>query len=302
MRYCTKSFLLAHFIFFLLVVSLFLPGEKKVEAPWSFLAAILLMEAFFLFRMARKKNRLPSNGDLAALLYFGLLLWEVLTSKMNLLHPVLCPAPENVFHVFSTQYKVLLGGVVSSMELLILGFGLGISLGVLLGLVAGWVPRLRQSCFPIAQVLTPIPPVIYAPYLIALMPTFRSASFLVVFLGIFWPTFLNIILRVGSVEKRLIDSARTLNVNDTTMIRHILFPYVLPGVVSGLRVTTTTAFMMLTFAEMMGATSGMGYYIINYTHYANYTNVVAGIILVGIVVTIINWIVGLVQERAIKWR
>jgi NitT/TauT family transport system permease protein len=86
------------------------------------------------------------------------------------------------------------------------------------------------------------------------------------------------------------------------MILNILFPYVLPRVVSGLKVSLTTSVMMLTFAEMMGATKGMGFYIINYTHYANYTNVVAGIIVIGAVVTILNWIVSNIQIRVIKWR
>lgn len=64
----------------------------------------------------------------------------------------------------------------------------------------------------------------------------------------------------------------------------------------------TTSVIMLTFAEMMGATKGMGFYIINYTHYANYTNVVAGFIVVGVVVTFLNWVVGIVQTKAIKWQ
>ena len=52
---------------------------------------------------------------------------------------------------------------------------------------------------------------------------------------------------------------------------------------------------------MMGATKGMGYYIINYNNYANYTNVVAGIMLVGVVVTILNWLVNVIQTKAIVW-
>lgn len=178
---------------------------------------------------------------------------------------------------------------------------LGTSLGMCLGLPVGWIPRIREIFYPIANVLAPIPPVVFAPYLIALMPTFRSASALVIFLGIFWPTFLSIIIRVSSIEHRILDSARVLNVSNYTMISKILFPYVIPGVVSGLKVTMTTSVMMLTFAEMMGATSGMGYYIINYTNYANYTNVLAGIILVGVVVTILNWLVNVIQIKAIKW-
>ena len=54
-------------------------------------------------------------------------------------------------------------------------------------------------------------------------------------------------------------------------------------------------------AEMYGATSGLGYFVINYTNYANYTNVAAGIIMVGIVVTILDFLVGLLVRKTVKW-
>ena len=133
------------------------------------------------------------------------------------------------------------------------------------------------------------------------MPTFRSASVVVIF-GNILPTFLSIIIRVNSIEPHILDSAKVLNVNNKTMIRKILLPYVIPSVISGLKVTMITSVMLLTFAEMMGATRGMVFYIINYTHYANYTNVVAGIILVGIVVTLLNWFINIIQNKAIKWQ
>lgn len=215
---------------------------------------------------------------------------------------MLFPLPENVFNAFVMQYPEMLQNVVSSMQLLAIGFFGGTIAGLLLGLSVGVRTRLSNLFFPVAQVLAPITPVIYAPYLIAIMPTFRSASALVIFCGIFWPTFLNMIIRVKSIEPKIMDSARALGTKGATLLRYVLIPYVMPSVVSGLKVTLTTSMMMLTFAEMMGATSGMGYYIVNYAHYANYTNVVAGVILMGVVVTLLNRLVDFVQRRVIKWR
>ena len=121
-------------------------------------------------------------------------------------------------------------------------------------------------------------------------------------LGIFWPTFMNTILRVTSMEEKLLDSSRALCPSTWTMISKILFPYVWPGVIRNLRVMLSTSFLILTMAEMMGASSGMGYFIKNYSDYANYTNVVAGIILVGIVVTVLNQGIGFWENKLIKWR
>jgi NitT/TauT family transport system permease protein len=297
-----NSFILAHLLLIALLVTIFLPGKNNVASPTAFLGAIIIIELFFLWRMLLRKGKNRRNADLMILIWLLFLVWEIVVSKLNLAHPVLVPAPENIFAVFTTQYPFLIKSVFSSLELLLIGTVGGIGLGLIFGLAVGWVPRLRGIFYPIAQVLAPIPPIVYAPYLIALMPTFRSASALVIFLGIFWPTFLNMIIRVSAIEPRILNSARALDLNNFTMIKDILLPYTLPGVVSGLKVTLTTSIMLLIFAEMMGATSGMGYYIINYTHYANYTNVVAGIILVGIVVMALNWLVGKIQKHAIKWR
>lgn len=303
MKPATKPVLAAHVLLAILAaVTLWVPNVKKVSGCEAFLAAICIVEAFYLLHLARRKSDRRSASDLMMLIWGMLLLWELLTSKLDVLHPVLVPAPENVFHVFAAQYAILLRNVASSLELLFVGFVFGVGLGVLSGLAVGWTPRLRGIFFPVAQVLTPIPPIIYAPYIIALMPTFRSASALVIFLGIFWPTFLAMIIRVCSIERHILESARALNVRGVTMITHILLPYVLPGVVANLKITLTTSIMMLIFAEMMGATSGMGYYVINYAHYANYTNVVAGIIVVGVVVTVLVKLVDVVQQKAIKWQ
>ena len=92
-----------------------------------------------------------------------------------------------------------------------------------------------------------------------------------------------------------------MNPGTGTMIGRILLPYILPGVVSGLKVSMTTSLLMLNFAELMGATHGMGYYVQNSITYANYTHAVAGILVIGMVVTVLSALVTQLQARLIKW-
>ena len=92
-----------------------------------------------------------------------------------------------------------------------------------------------------------------------------------------------------------------LNLSDWEMVWKILLPYVFPSVIMGLKVSVTTSLLMLNFAELMGASHGMGYYIQNSITYANYTHAIAGIICVGVVVTLINKLVVLVQKKYICW-
>ena len=108
--------------------------------------------------------------------------------------------------------------------------------------------------FPIANVLAPIPPTVFAPYLIVLLPTFRTASCFIILLGVFWPQFLNMVVRTSSLDAQLLDNARTLGVRNFTMITRIILPYVLPEVLKGCLLYTSTS---LTIMERT-TSSGMG--------------------------------------------
>lgn len=302
MRSKKSSVWLSHILMFALVAAILLPGEKKVESPLSFFVAIALIEAYYIYRILRFPTKSDSASGIASILWGLFLIWEVAVTKLDLCHPVLVPAPENIFNTFRTDWFEMLRGVANSLELLFAGVLIGLALGTLLGLVCGWKTKLKEVFYPIANVLAPIPSIVFAPYVIAIMPTFRSASVVVILLGIFWPTFLKTIISVESIDRNIIDLALTLKLSDTAMIFRVLLPYSWPGIIKGLKVTLTTAVMMLTFAEMMGSTVGMGYYIVNYNTYGNYTKVIAGIMVVALVVTALSACVTQIQKRAVKWR
>lgn len=311
MRQACKRMILPHLLLLILLFAvIFLPnGRTTTRDCGSFLAAIAIMEGLFLVAVFRRRSRFQcacagaGTGpfDIICLVWVLLIIWELCTSVYNIAHPVLVPAPENVFDTFREQWDKLLLNVAYSLQLLLLGLAIGLTAAVLAGLAAGWIPRIKAVAYPIANIMAPIPPIVFSPYLVALMPGFRSASLLVIILGIFWPTFLNTVNRVSSMDEQLLDSARMLNPDTAVMIRQILLPYILPSVVSGLKVTLTTSMLMLNFAELMGATHGMGYYVQNSITYANYTHAVAGILVTGIVVTVLSAIVTQLQKRLIRW-
>lgn len=304
-KYLDKYSVIAHLFLLALVILVLVPGAKKTQPISAMLASLVVIEILYILQCRRwhkrgESFRVPSC--IVSIVWAVLITWEILVTKLNCMHPVLYPAPENVFYVYRTQYVTILLNILSSMELLTASIFIGVILGVVLGITIGWVPVLSDVFYPIANVLAPIPSVVYAPYIIAVMPSFRSASAMVIVIGIFFPMFLSMVNRVKSIDRQIIDSALMLNVSNRTMITEILLPYVVPGVIMGMKVTLTTSFMLLIFAEMMGATKGLGYYIVNYNSYGNYTNVIACIIVVGLLVTVLNRLVDLLQEKAIKWK
>ena len=302
----SKAFYFAHALLaFLVCIIVFIPNQRATTGDYTaLLVAICIIESIFLLTIfgKRKKNGAEKGFcDIMIFIWLVFIIWELSTSTYNVVHPVLVPSPENVFNTFRKQWPTMLLNVFYSMQLLSVGFFAGLILAIILGLFAGWIPRIRNFAYPIANVMAPIPAVVFSPYLVALMPSFRSASVMVIVLGIFWPTFLNTVNRISTIEPQILDSARMLNLNSNTMIWKVLLPYIIPGIVTGLKVSMTTSLLMLNYAELMGATHGMGYYVQNSITYANYTHAVAGIIVVGIVVTVLNFFVTKVQANAIKW-
>ena len=289
----------------LILVTLFMPNERQVYPSWAFLVALGIIEALYLGVLvySRKKDPFPTGSSdvmMAAMAVF--LLWEVLSTKLGIAHNVLIPSPENVFWVFVRNGAELLECAFSSLQLLLTGYILGMGLGVIFGVICGWVPRLREMFYPIANVLAPVPSVIFTPFLVIIMPTYRWAAVMVILLGIFWPQFLNMILRVGSLPPAIVDNARVLKVSNFTMIKDIILPYIVPDVLKGMRVSLTTGFLMLMYAESFGTRSGIGYFISNANVFANYSNIFAGIIVCAIVVTILNYTTACIQKKFTTWK
>lgn len=296
----TVSFVLASMLFLALLAAIAIPGKVHPKTSVPFYVAAAIIEALFLWRYLAG-GRKHSTCHIAIVVFLLLIVWETVSTDLKLTHPVLIPNPENVFAVFPARWEELLKNVTSSMVLLAEGFITSLIAGNIIGLFVGWMPKVREAVYPIAHVLAPVPAIVFAPYLVMLLPSFKAAAVAVIFLGIFWPTLLNTILRVESLDKHILDSARMMGLSTPTMIFQVLLPYLYPTVATGLKTQLPTAMLMLVMAEMYGATSGLGYFVINYTNYANYANVVAGIIMVGIVVTILDFLVGLLVRKTVKW-
>lgn len=288
---------LPHLLFLVLVFLILQPSVEGTKSYTAFLIIVIAVEAALLVN--RKKK---AAIDIGIIVFAALILWEYITAKVGVKDAMLYPAPENVFNIFVTDYEKILEGVGSSLRLMGLAFALALFFGVGLGLIVGLSDRLSSTVMPIVRVISPIPPIIYSPYAVALLPSFRAASIFVITMTIFWSIFMNMVLSVRQIDRKIMDSARTLNLNQSSMILHVLLPYSLPGIINSVSVSVSTSFLVLTAAEMIGATSGLGWYIKYNADFANFTKVIAGIFVIGVVVTVLNALISLVKRLLIRWR
>lgn len=299
-RIASPSFIVAHVLWLALLVAIAVPGKMHPPTAVPFYGATVVVEALYLWRYLANELR-PSTSYVVCVVWALLIIWELASTDLKIAHPVLVPCPENIFNVFVNIWPELLRNVWASLSLLAVGYFVAIGLGNVLGLFIGWLPKVRETIYPIARVLTPIPAMVFAPYLVATMPSFRVAACAAIFLGIFWPTLLNAILSVGSMDKRIVESARMMGLSTWEIIFKVLLPYTYPAIVGGMKVQMATAMLLLVMAEQYGATAGMGYFVFIYANYGNYTNVIAGIICVGVVVTILDSLVSLLIKKTVKW-
>ena len=288
---------LPHLLFLVLVFLILQPSVEGTKSYTAFLIIVIAVEAALLANWKKK-----AAIDIGIIVFVALILWEYITAKVGVKDAMLYPAPENVFNIFVTDYEKILEGVGSSLRLMGLAFALALFFGVGLGLIVGLSDRLSSTVMPIVRVISPIPPIIYSPYAVALLPSFRAASIFVITMTIFWSIFMNMVLSVRQIDRKIMDSARTLNLNQSSMILHVLLPYSLPGIINSVSVSVSTSFLVLTAAEMIGATSGLGWYIKYNADFANFTKVIAGIFVLGVVVTVLNALISLVKRLLIRWR
>ncbi len=266
----------------------------------AFAVVLILLEIVFMVKNGNEKKR-RAWLDIFGFLYSFLFVWELFVSRLNLLPYIFIPAPENVFYVFAEDRVNIFEGFKSSMFLILVGVAASLFFAVILGTLVGWLPRLRNAVYPVVKAISTVPALIYTPYIVLIMPTFRAASLCVVFLSIFWGSLMGSINNTAFVEKKVIDSAKVLNMKTFPMLFKIIIPFNLPRIINNLPINLATALMTLTAAEMIGADSGMGYYVRVALNYANYNKAIAGIIFIGIVVTGLNIIIDFIRKKFVLW-
>jgi NitT/TauT family transport system permease protein len=228
------------------------------------------------------------------------LVWQLL-SLLKFKGGYLFPTPWVTLKTLWISLPELLRGTVSSFLILIPGHLLAVVVGIVWGLLVGTTPFLNRLFSPFARFTSPVPPTIYVPYAIALLPTFRTAAGFVVFIGAFWPIFLNTVAGASALPKHYRDSARILELNRIEYLARIVFPAALPHIFSGINVGLVFAFILLTVAELFGANDGLGRFIQLYADYADYPRMVAGILYTGVVVLIATEVLERIKHRALFW-
>jgi NitT/TauT family transport system permease protein len=173
--------------------------------------------------------------------------------------------------------------LLSSLGRFAMGFGLAAAVGIPLGLAMGWFRTLDAIVSPLFDALRFVAPIAWVPFAALWFGTGIGGPVLIIFSGAFPPCVINAYRGAKFVEPRLIEAARMLGVGNLRMVGEVLFPAAIPSIVAGLRISAGLGWQSLIGAELIVASSGIGYLMVKGQSNISTAIVMSGMIAIGLV-------------------
>ncbi|MWC30662.1 ABC transporter permease subunit [Paenibacillus sp. MMS18-CY102] len=239
----------------------------------------------------------------ALLPVFAVAFWQ-LAGELGWISTVFLPTPIAIAETFG---KLLLSGELLhhlgvSIGRAALGFAIGGSLGLLLGLITGLFRRAEYLLDPSLQVLRLVPHLAIAPLLILWFGFGEVSKVVIITTGAFFPLYINTFLGIRNVDARLFEVTSVLQFNWRTRITKLILPAALPELLIGLRLSLAVAWIGLVVAELIGATSGVGFLINLAKQESDTGTIFVGILIFAIVGKLIDSLVRLLERKWLFWR
>ncbi len=236
----------------------------------------------------------------AAAITLAIFLWWTVTTVLSPDHSLLRQtAPQHVLPAIAELYQrgVLVSDSAISLWRLFIGLAIAMVIGIPMGLLIGLSTRAEQAASPIVQFLRMISPLSWTPIAIALFGIGNQPVYFLIAAAAVWPIMLNTVAGVHAIDRGFLDVARSFHATRAEQVRVVIIPAVRDHIRTGLRLGLGTAWIVLVPAEMLGVRSGLGYQILNARDQLAYDQVVAIILLIGLLGSAVDFIAGYVPGR-----
>ena len=171
--------------------------------------------------------------------------------------------------------------VLSSLQRVAVGFGLAAVVGIPLGFLIGRFAFFNQMLDPIISLLRPVSPLAWLPIGLMVFKAASPAAIWTIFICSIWPMVINTAVGVRQVPQDYLNVARVLNLSELTIIRKILFPAVLPYMLTGVRLAVGTAWLVIVAAEMLTGGQGIGFWLWDEWNNLNVAHILIAIFVIG---------------------
>ncbi|PPC86237.1 MAG: nitrate ABC transporter, permease protein [Methylotenera sp.] len=224
---------------------------------------------------------------------FGILMFLGIWTLLSHQQPIL-PGPistwysavelfSHPFHQNSLDDQGIGWNILSSLERVALGFGLAAIVGIPLGFMIGRYEFMSRMTAPVISLLRPVSPLAWLPLGLLVMGAAGPAAIWVIFISSIWPMVINTAVGVSKVPQDYMNVAKVLNLSEWKIITKISFPYVLPYMMTGVRLSIGIAWLVIVAAEMLNGGAGIGFWLWDEYNASNYEHIIIAIFVVGII-------------------
>ena len=231
------------------------------------------------------------------------LVWEA-AARFGWFQTRLVPPPSKVVETVIELWRSgdLARHIAATIWRVAAGFALGLVLATLLGAVTGFSTRARQFLDPTLQALRSIPSIAWVPLFILWFGIFEASKVALIAVGAFFPIYLALMSGIQGVDRKLVEVGRVYQFSPVELIRRILVPAALPAWLTGVRGGLGLAWMFVIAAELMGASEGLGYLLLDGQMVGNAAQIMAALVLFAILGKATDSLVVLLTRRLVRWQ
>ncbi|HZW20042.1 nitrate ABC transporter permease [Noviherbaspirillum sp.] len=181
--------------------------------------------------------------------------------------------------------------ILASLKRVAFGFGAAAAVGIPLGFLIGRFKFLSSMFNPLISILKPVSPLAWLPIGLLVFKAANPASIWAIFICSIWPMIINTAVGVQRVPQDYMNVAKVLNLSEWKIVTKILFPSVLPYMLTGVRLAIGTAWLVIVAAEMLTGGVGIGFWVWDEWNNLNVPHIIIAIVVIGVV--------GLLLEQAL---
>ncbi len=229
--------------------------------------------------------------------------WQFVADH-RLVSPVFLPGPDRAWGALTRGLGggALTANFLATVRRMILGWIIASAIGVVIGAGIGTSPGLRAYLGPLLEFLRPLPASAVIPVAIAVLGLSDGMVLAVVAFGSLWPVLLATVHGFATVEPRLYEVARALQLSRLATVSRIALPSASPDILAGMRLGLTVALILSVVCEMLAARQGLGNWILLASRSFRAADLYAGVILLGALGYASSALVTRIERRVLGWR
>ncbi|MGI9422031.1 MAG: ABC transporter permease [Hyphomicrobiaceae bacterium] len=214
------------------------------------------------------------------------------------------PRPSQVLMTFGELYQsgLLWKHLVPSLTRLVVGAAIGASVGIAIGVLIGLFSYVRSGLVPLVAALFPIPKIALLPLFVIWFGIDEGSKYALIALGTFTPTVVATYGAVDNVDRTLIRMGQSFGLTWLSIVRKIVLPGAMPGILSGLRISLAIAIILLVAAEMLGAEYGIGAYILQAGSLYDLERLFTGVVILSCLGVLVSAAITVIERRMLVWR